>query len=672
MKEDRNYVLAVVEEKGNELEHALGIFRQDREVCLAAIKSDWMAIKFVAKPLACSHEILLATAVKLACLQRKIAEHATSDEHNNNGRDSCFFNLVEGVIFSENHRGYEDEEEEERVVVNRTMVASDKTIMLATINSHLTSGGWLLQHCASELQSDRTVVLAAVSDKSAGSSALQWASEELRADPDVVRCAVRNFPKAFQHALGEAATGDRGIVLQAVEGDGRNLQYAAVSLRADKEIVLVAVASEGGGGLRGWGGGGGLALEFASEELQADKEVVLLALSPRNSHLNWFAVRGTGSALEFASEELQADEEVVLAAVTNHGSAVIYAANKFRTEKIPALRLLSHGTSTGHCLKYMPELCGEKECVMTALRHAPRSQRPNFYSSILIGYTSEEMRADPDVMMLAVQTDPLSIMFMNTDASNKYRIMPTLEAPAADDNNQPMSVSAQVAIALELMSRYPDDVRAITREQYWIYLPSALDVPLADLLETVQTPFPKKMRQIVIKHAAKGYRRRTVALADPEFQYQIFYRNLQGSSKTLTVHSADMVEDIKEQISHKEGGIPANQQRLIYSGEQLEDGYSLREYLIGPEFTLDLVLRLRGSDRRLKCDIKRVGVSPSGIPEYTYRYRAQPAAVYHGVMAQDLLRMGFGDSGVVERSWWHGGMWAVDYHAIDVCFRQVA
>jgi hypothetical protein len=665
MKEDRNYVLAVVEEKGNELEHALAIFRQDREVCLAAIKSDFTAIKFVAKPLACSHEILLATAVKLARLQRKIAEHAASDEHNKNGRYRYFSNLVVGVVCS-NNRGYEDEEEEEeeeRVVVNRTMVASDKTIMLAAINSQ--SEGWLLQHCASELQSDRTVVLAAVSNKSAGSSALQWASEELRADPDVVRCAVRNNPKAFQHALGEAATGDREIVLQAVEGDGRNLQYAAVSLRADKEIVLVAVASEGG-----------LALEFASEELQADKEVVLLALSPRNSRLDWFAVRGTGSALEFASEELQADEEVVLAAVTNHGSAVIYATNKFRTEKIPALRLLSHGTSTGHCLKHMPELCGEKECVMTALRHSPRllvrrNSRRNYYSSILIGCASEEMRADPDVMMLAVQTDPLSIMFMNTDASNKYRIMPTLEAPAADDNNQPMSVSAQVAIALELMSRYPDDVHVITREQYWIYLPSALDVPLADLLETVQTPFPKKMRQLVIKHAAKGHRRRTVALADPEFQYQIFYRNLQGSSKTITVHSADTVEDIKEQIRHEEG-IPADQQRLIYGGEQLQDGNSLREYLIGPESTLDLVLRLRGSDRRLKCDIKRVGVSPSGIPEYTYRYRAQPAAVYHGVMAQDLLRMGFGDSGVVERSWWHGGMWAVDYHAIDVCFRQVA
>jgi hypothetical protein len=95
--------------------------------------------------------------------------------------------------------------------------------------------------------------------------------------------------------------------------------------------------------------------------------------------------------------------------------------------------------------------------------------------------------------------------------------------------------------------------------------------------------------------------------------------------------------------------------------------------------TLHLVLRLRGSDRRLKCDIRRVGVSPSGIPQYTYRYRdyrntrgdGKRGAVYHGVMAQDLLRMGRGSGGAVQKRW-QDGMWAVDYDAIDVPFRRVS
>jgi hypothetical protein len=46
------------------------------------------------------------------------------------------------------------------------------------------------------------------------------------------------------------------------------LEYASEELKADKEVVLAAISSSSG-----W------ALQFASEELKADKEVVLKAVS---------------------------------------------------------------------------------------------------------------------------------------------------------------------------------------------------------------------------------------------------------------------------------------------------------------------------------------------------------------------------------------------------------
>jgi hypothetical protein len=74
---------------------------------------------------------------------------------------------------------------------------------------------------------------------------------------------------------------------------------------------------------------------------------------------------------------------------------------------------------------------------------------------------------------------------------------------------------------------------------------------------------------------------------------QVSVKKLTGHRITIACTPDETVEDLKQHIQDKDG-IPIDQQRLIFSGKQLEDARELRNCGLSNGCTVHLVGRLRG------------------------------------------------------------------------------
>ena len=118
-----------------------------------------------------------------------------------------------------------------------------------------------------------------------GSLDLFEASEELKADKDVVKAAIdRAGGNVFEDADG-ILKADREFVLLMAKTAGKVLNYVHDTLKTDRDIVLAAVSSMG------------RALQWADPSLRADREIVLAALNNNRD------------AFEFVDEKLQPEFE---------------------------------------------------------------------------------------------------------------------------------------------------------------------------------------------------------------------------------------------------------------------------------------------------------------------------------------------------------------------------
>lgn len=147
---------------------------------------------------------------------------------------------------------------------------------------------------------------------------LEFCSEELQNDLDVVIEAILNSPIAIQYASPRIRQ-NRQVALIAAKLNGNILSYLTEGLRKDKELVLTAVSNHG------------LALRFAPT-FANDKQIV------------YTAVTNMSSALQFASAEFKDDYELVKMAVSEPQShALAMASNRLKNNKTIVLEAITNG-----------------------------------------------------------------------------------------------------------------------------------------------------------------------------------------------------------------------------------------------------------------------------------------------------------------------------------------
>ena len=239
-----------------------------------------------------------------------------------------------------------------------TAIWNDKRCALAAVQYN----GCALNYASDELRADREVVLAAVKQNG---MALEFTNHILRADREVVLAAVRSNGNSLKYA--HFLQGDCEVVLAAVQQDGRALQYARDPARTDYNVVLAAVRQNGA------------ALLCVSETLRANREIVLAAVRQNgralvcanddlqaDRELVLTAVQQCGYALEYVNEDLRADREVVLAAVRQKGDALRYANESLRQD-VQFVRELTDICPPAFVWQFNPQIT-EENVARTALK----------------------------------------------------------------------------------------------------------------------------------------------------------------------------------------------------------------------------------------------------------------------------------------------------------------
>ncbi|MBX9597697.1 MAG: DUF4116 domain-containing protein [Burkholderiales bacterium] len=284
--------LDLVKKNGQALQTLNNELRNDREIVLAAINQYCYALRFASNQLKSDKDVVLS-AINHNTLSLQYASEKLLN-------DKQFISSVikkDGMALQYASENLQD----------------DKGLVLLALKNN----GMFLQHVNKMLREDVEVISAALEQNNL---AMKFVSYDKRIEigvrkkyfgsytghnnKTIVLDAVKKDGSLLQYA-SKTLQNDKQIILTAVKQNGLAIQYASEELRDDKEVVFAAVNNNG------------LALKFASDTLRSNHEIVTTAIST------------VPNSFIYVSKTLQDDTSFLLSLIKSSASLISAIDNRF-------------------------------------------------------------------------------------------------------------------------------------------------------------------------------------------------------------------------------------------------------------------------------------------------------------------------------------------------------
>ena len=215
------------------------------------------------------------------------------------------------------------------------LLRADYEVVLAAVQNY----GWALAYVSPELQDDKEIVLLAIKNEQKNgipvpdTSILKYVSKRLQHDKEVVDAAMKSHKKAELWAYPpQNEWADKTFVLKQVQNSGNNLEKASDELKADRDVVYTAIEQQPYA--LAYVRNKELIIEILETKpqlcdkvyrtLRSDNDIRYAIFKAKDmiyeekKEIALAKVRENGLALENVGEELQNDNDVVFAALKNN------------------------------------------------------------------------------------------------------------------------------------------------------------------------------------------------------------------------------------------------------------------------------------------------------------------------------------------------------------------